>query len=278
MQVASFLGLLESAGQGSLASLIMRLGDPTVALNDIVGLIEGQPTLCARVLRVANCAYYGHARSVASIGGAVMLLGLDCVRAIATTSCVFTAMTRQLNEVLPDLGKLAQHSVAAAVAAQLLARIALPGQSAEAFMSGITHDIGFLLLCGVRPRQTGELIRARQADPNRDIRSLEAATVGTGHEECAMILLDEWGFPPSLVAAVGYHHHPESAPREHRKLAALVSVAVELPLLCGYAYSLEPVTASLSLETLGLRELDASEVLSQLPKLAGELEGALTGT
>lgn len=287
LQVADSLGLLETGGPGSLASLIVRLGDSTTPIDEIVELIERQPALCARVLRVANSAYYGHSRSIASIGGSVMLLGQNCVRAIATATCAYSAMTRQVREVLPDVAKMVQHSIAVAIAAQSLARVCLPALTAEAFMSGILHDLGFLLLSGVAPRETAQMLEARQLDPNGDIRLLESAAIGIGHEECATILLDEWRLPEPLIAAVGHHHAPESAPTAHRRLARLVNVAEALSTQCGYTFSAEPGSPSEpsgagqsphGLERLGLRAPDVSAVIARLPEHASELCSALTGT
>ncbi len=90
-------------------------------------LIENQPSLCIRILRVANSPYYGQRREVTTIQKAANLLGRDALRCIAAAAAVDGTMSRRLRTVLPDPAAFVAHSLATAAAAQSLALLISPG-------------------------------------------------------------------------------------------------------------------------------------------------------
>src|ERR1700722_11300307 len=122
LKVAASLGFLH-AGADSASRLMTILCTPQVSEREIAALIKREPAIYARVLRVANSAYYGQTRIISSIERALPLLGLDGVRGIAAASCLSqTVNSRMLGSPL-DMKAFLDHSLATAVAAESLARI-----------------------------------------------------------------------------------------------------------------------------------------------------------
>jgi len=110
-----------------------------VSPGEVESLVLGEPALYARVLRIANSAYYGQARSITTLSRAVVVLGLDAVRGIAAAACLDRTLPRGWKHPLVDMNAVVHHSVATAAAAEALARIRHPDLAAEAFVAGLLH-------------------------------------------------------------------------------------------------------------------------------------------
>ncbi|HKT71883.1 MAG TPA: HDOD domain-containing protein [Steroidobacteraceae bacterium] len=278
LRAASSLGLLGAKAHSAIA-VVGRLCDPEINMGEVASLIEPHPALCARVLRIANSPYYGHKRSVSTIKQAVYLLGLDSVRGIAAAACIDRALPRSQSGGI-DLAAILRHSIATAVAAELLADEMFFERSSEAFVAGVLHNLGVVIQASVDAPGLQALIAARRADPAGDLRALEALHVSIHHERCAELIFKEWQLPPQLVHATGYHHRPRQAPAEHRRLAAVVCAAGKLALACGYTFSLEPVPTPLDehlRNDLELTESDVEELAARLSPKIAEMQAAMTG-
>jgi HD-like signal output (HDOD) protein len=280
LQAATSLGLIGS-GADSVARLMNKLCDAQADSNEIAALIETHPILCARVLRVANSAYYGQQRAVTTIKQAVLLLGLSAVRGVAAAACVDRATSRATEADLADMPALLRHSLATAVAADTLARIKHETLAAEAFIAGLLHNLGVAVQTRLDRPGVSAIIDARRLDTTRDIRALESEHSAVCHEECVAAILDAWQLPESVVMATGYHHNPNEAPAAYRELATLVSLGAALALASGHTFSLEPAaadnqTAAEAARQLGLTADDLERIAAELPERVENLRRALS--
>src|SRR4051812_27191084 len=158
---------------------VLRLVEDAPASSaDLARVIETDPALSARVMRLANAPYYGLSGKVSSASRAVVLLGFSAVRALAVS-----ASSGLLAEQM-DLGPTGfwSHSVVTAVASSVVARH-LGTPSADAFSAGLLHDLGLAL-------------------PH--VVTLE----GAEHTGIGALALQAWRFPRSFVRAVESHHLP----------------------------------------------------------------------
>jgi HD-like signal output (HDOD) protein len=277
LKVAAALGFLH-AGADSAPRLMAMLCTPQVSEREVAALIKREPAIYARILRVANSAYYGHTRIISSIERALPLLGLDGVRGIAAASCLSqTVNTRTLGSPL-DMKALIEHSLATAVAAESLARIRHGALASEAFIAGLLHNLGVAVQVQMDMPGVEAIIRARQADDAREIRVLEAQYAAVGHEECVAVILAAWQLPDALVAAARHHHDPSAAPAAYAVLAALVNMGAYLSLASGYTYALESAPGSCNAQVLAQLELtveDIEGVAAELPGRTANLRSAL---
>jgi len=230
---------MEASGS-SPARLISQLCDERLNADGLVARIEAHPVLCARVLKVANSAYYGQSGKVASVKRALFLLGLNAVRGIAAAACIRQVMPQCVGG-LPDVEAVMTHSLATAIATDMLGAVALPNLAGDAFIAGLLHNLGTVVQASLDPTGTAALIAARSADPSQDLRTVEMQHCQLGHEACAGALFDAWNLPQSLVISAQHHHEPTAAPEPHRVLAGFVWAGGHLALRCNYTYSLEPV-------------------------------------
>jgi len=275
---ASEIGVL-GAGQGLIPVIMSRLCDPESTAHEVAQVIGQEPGLAARVLRVANSAYYGASGKVATIERAFVLLGVDAVRGIAAAACLNRATVRAIQASPIEIESMQRHAVAVACAAESLARVSHRSLAAEAFIAGLLHDFGVTLQLHVDRARLLEVIGALRADPQRNPREAERSIGCIGHERCAAIVFRAWNLPESLIAAVNHHHQPAAAPPGSRRLAALVHLADRVSLGTGHVYALEPAVAPLcdgTLEVLGMQETFLSHVIEALPERVRELQRVLS--
>src|SRR5947207_1920465 len=177
---------------------VLRLvEDARASSADLARVIETDPALSARVMRLANAPYYGLSGKVGSASRAVVLLGFSAVRALAVSA----SSGLLADEV--DLGPTGfwSHSVVTAVASSVVARH-LGTPVADAFSAGLLHDLGLAIpnLADVAWDAAGHADAAE--DGTRD------AADRPGHAEIGALALEAWRFPRSFVRAVESHHLP----------------------------------------------------------------------
>lgn len=205
--------------------LIALSNDPKSSANDFHKVISADPALSARVLRVVNSSLYGLPGQIASINRAVVMLGIAAVRNIAL-GCSF-AKVFQGKPIHPAFSPAAlwEHSQRVALTSQMIARQMKTSLTDEAFLAGLIHDIGIVVIAQNDPRGMCEVLD-RTVDLNKkpiaDMLQIESEVFGTDHTVVGRLLGQSWKFPASLSAAVGGHHHPESLPTEGRLLATIV--------------------------------------------------------
>jgi len=267
LKAASALGVL-GGGPHSGFHLLGMLSNPDLEFADVCGLIEQDPGLTARVLRVANSAFYGVPRDVTTIHRAITLLGVDAVRGIAAAACLDRALPGGSDHGPVDAAALVKHSLAAAIAAETFAHLKHPKLVPEAFIAALLHDLGIPVQTRLDMAGAQRLAQALRADPTADLRELETLYMATGHEHCAGVVFQHWQLPPPLTEAARHHHQPQSAPPAQRMLAILVHLGDQASLMAGYSHSMEPQPLApdpVLLAEAGLTAADIERVARELP-------------
>jgi len=200
--------LLRLPAQPVAAMRVLKLvEDPNASAAELARLIETDPALSARVIRLANSPYYGLARRVSSASRAVVLLGFSTVRALAVSAAC---------SLLVEEGRLGPrgywpHSVATAAASSVVARY-LRGPVSEAFSAGLLHDLGAALLYRQNPALYAKVIEEAGGD-GAGLLDAEQRHFGTTHPEAAATVMAAWRFPEEFVLAVSTHHSdPHAVP------------------------------------------------------------------
>jgi putative nucleotidyltransferase with HDIG domain len=186
------------------ATLILRLlEDEEASLAELGRLIEMDPALSARVIRLANSPYYHLRDSVTSASRAVILLGVDAVRAVAASA----AMCLLENEVNLGPADYWAHSISVAAGASVSAE-ALGVSTGEAFSAGLLHDIGTALLHRGDPARYDALY---ESAPPGGLCEAELSEFGVTHCDAGAEALATWHFPKAFVRAIASHHSPITA-------------------------------------------------------------------
>lgn len=181
------------------ARLFDLIEDPESSLLQFAEIVEIDPVLSARVLRLANSAAYGARGGVASATRAVMILGSSAVQAIVAAAS-FPLLSDGV-DLGPD--SFWAHAMEVGAAASTIAPELEVG-AGDAFTAGLLHDIGAVLLHLRDASAYAEVVRGGA----EQLLERERAVFGTDHPEAGCAAVAKWGFPKALVEAVRDHHLP----------------------------------------------------------------------
>lgn len=179
--------------------LLVTLSDPYATIHDAAKLVEGDPGLSVRLLRLANTPIYGRERRIGSVQQAISLIGFEEVRNI-----VIAMASRALYEGLDVRGmELWRHSVATAMACQVLSARYEPRLRRLAYISGQMHDIGRVVMLRRDPKKYGMLGRL---SGDRGIVAAERELYGFSHCDAGAYAVRRWSLP-EVIERVALHHH-----------------------------------------------------------------------
>jgi putative nucleotidyltransferase with HDIG domain len=202
-----------------LPELLTVLNDPNIDTERVVRVIRYDPSLTANILQLCNSAYFASATPVDDLDEAVNRLGTEEIYRLVAAYLGGRVMSSAQKGYGIDQGELWKHSVAAAVAAQLMAREKGDSESVV-YTATLLHDIGKIVLSEALEAEYSRLIEETERN-QQSLLDTEVALLGAHHAEVGGRLLSRWRFPASLVAAVTHHHSPREA-GEHEQLASYV--------------------------------------------------------
>jgi len=204
--------------------LVECLKDPNADLEDVARIISMDPSMSARLLKVVNSAYFGLAKPVADVARAGALLGLDRIMALVLGQGIFTG--GEMPQVQGfSLEALWSHSVATATAAH---RIAIDDgfdkeQVAAAFLAGMLHDIGKLVLAMGMPAEYARVLEQTRGRPGSES-EIETLELHAAHTDVGAYLVGLWGLPNTIAEAIAFHEDPAQSTTEFG-LPGIVHVA-----------------------------------------------------
>jgi putative nucleotidyltransferase with HDIG domain len=201
--------------------VIQLAGQSTTSAADLENVISHDPVLVGSVLKQANSAYYGVRGGVATIGHAVLVLGFGTLRTLVITACSRSLLSNKKSSFKDRI--LWEHSIAAAIVSKLVAREVGYESPEEAFVAGLLHDIGKVVLDTNHPAAFQQVIE-RVYNDGESFVDAEREAFGLDHGEVGGLVVGKWGLAEELVEAVRHHHEPESATLDPR-LCATVGLA-----------------------------------------------------
>lgn len=212
---------------GVYQKMVARISDPNASVREVGDVISEDLAMSAKILQIVNSAFFMLPRHVGSPGDAAVLLGLDVLRSLVLSTHVFRAASPQVAQAL-DLDALSRHSsMVAAFARRFAATCELDKRVRdEAFLAGLMHDVGKILLAQYDPKQLAK-VQQRTADAAASHPEVERELIGTTHCHAGAYLLSVWGLPHSIVEAVAFHHAPAECVTEGITPLTCVHVAEE---------------------------------------------------
>ncbi len=175
--------------------------------SSIAQILAQDQALSARVLRLANSAYYGLTRKVTNLQESVVVLGMRCVRNLCMVAATYPWMSRKLDGYCLGPKELWTHSFGTALGAQLFAKLSKKCSEDQAFTAGLLHDIGKVALSVWLENKIGLVSQyATQAEVSFD--EAERKILGYDHCQVGEHLALSWNLPEDIVLAVRWHHNP----------------------------------------------------------------------
>lgn len=212
--------------------IVELVEDPKSTAQDLHLVINNDPALSSRILKVVNSSFYGLPGQIGSINRAIVMLGLNAVKNIAIAASLAKLFRGGEMTAQFSAKKLWDHSVSSAAAMKLLADRLKLGFGDEAFLSGLIHDIGVMVEMQFDRNKLIDVIHAVGPDakgvPCNDMLEAEMRVFGANHQHFGSALAEKWKFPRNFVITARHHHAPLEAPAESRLLPSLVYIADRL--------------------------------------------------
>jgi HD-like signal output (HDOD) protein len=204
------------AAPGVYHELAAMIGHADATAEVVAAVVERDVGLCARVLQVASSSFFGSEHPVRSIVEAVTCIGIEMVGGLALASHALGASGDRLPPEF-SLAELQHHSLMVARTARELAS---PAAAADAFIAGLVHDIGEIVIATALPATHAAItaqVRAMGATgpmrvPGATRSAVERRVLGTSHAELGADLLGLWGLPLAIIDAVAHQHDQAEAP------------------------------------------------------------------
>ena len=189
----------------SVQKILSLTTDINCAPKDLVAVIEHDPVLTGKVLKIVNSSYFGLSKPIISIKHAVVFVGLNTVRHLAMTIAAIGSLPRE-NDAGFDMDEYLQHSLCTGAVSRMLAgRCGVPKRTAaDFFVAGLLHDIGRVVLAVYRPEEFRRVLTAPGDYPQH---VLERQIFGFDHADVGAMLVARWNLPKEVVNAVAEHNN-----------------------------------------------------------------------
>ena len=246
---------------------VLRIADcPQSSAYDLSQIILRDAPITARLLKMANSAMYGRSGQVKTVHQAVVLLGFRSVKSVVLSTSVYDVFGKDKDSAPLDLTQFWLHSLECATTAQLLAAKIGHQPQEEAFVAGLLHDLGILLMGRAFGGDYGQFLAEENC--GEDWLDAESERFGVDHREAGALLFTSWSLPEKLIEVIAQHHDALESPTPERfdTLTLLVALSDRTS-----HHRIEP-SCTLSaariaqkhrvLEKLGLSALDLSSVES----------------
>lgn len=196
--------------------LTALLSSDEASADDVSQLLRQDMAICAKLLQVVNSAFFRLARTITRVEEAVSYLGFNSIKQIALAAEVFNSNGSGKAPI--SLDELQNHAIH--VGNLTSSMFEDKKRKEDAFVVGLLHDIGKLLLAVELPEHMGKVLEEMKA-AGCDMHTAEMALFGVSHAEIGGYLLGLWGLPYPIVEAVANHHDPDRvATTEFDMLAA----------------------------------------------------------
>lgn len=190
-----------------------------VSSHAIAQIVETDQAFTARVLRLVNSPFYGFRRKVVAVEDAVTMLGFNSIKQLLlTTSLVNTFAKGKHSETFENFWT---HSLGVAIIARSMTYRHSRDTRSEAFVCGLLHDVGRLVLMKADPDRFHAFYF--EQDQVTDLED-EKDFFGIDHQKIGEMLAQKWNFPKSICHAIANHHTPLLA-RQNLFLVAVIHIA-----------------------------------------------------
>jgi len=252
---------------------LRKLNDPTSNASDVAASLSRDEGLVLRTLKLANSAAYGMSRNISDISEAIALLGYKNISNIVLAATVYSVMDKGLSGYALDRGELWRHSLTAAYAARYIAQATRKVPPEEAYVGGLLHDIGKVVLNDYVRFGYGIIVKLVEEE-HIPFTEAELRVLGFEHAMVGSLLVERWDLPEGYQYAALLHHKPNDLEPEHAEyqpLVDVVSVANSMCLMLGVGLGADGLQNYLypePLERLGIQDYET--LMSELVDFAGQ--------
>ncbi|MFC1538092.1 HDOD domain-containing protein [Candidatus Latescibacterota bacterium] len=244
--------------QNITVPIIKMFNNPNTSFHDLSKLIETDPELSARILRISNSGNYGFREKIKTVSHAVTLLGWNTIKMISLGSSILTRM-QKTNK------RLYEHSNRTASIARFLAIESHFYKIEEIAVVGFLHDIGSIILEICFPYKYYK-VKQFAVDYKVPFHIAEQKLIGVDHGIIGGWTLEDWDMPKNIATSVMWHHNYQDK-KYHSKKTAVIHVADVISIILdfnGPGWEKVPDISRLAIQKLGFSETQFKNILLML--------------
>jgi putative nucleotidyltransferase with HDIG domain len=262
-----------------VATKVMQLIESDRATaEEISKVVSSDPAVAARVLKISNSSFYGRQGTIQNLSQAIVLLGFTTLKSI-----VVTASVRQVYQPFGLTEKMLwEHSFGAGLAARTIASRVGGVDQEEAFLAGLFHDIGKVIMNN-HDRAKFQSVMERCYNEDLLFTDAEKLAYPYTHEQVGSLVIKKWNFPQTLTESVLQHHNFAFTDLNDMSLLNLTSVVNLADQFClklgiGQRYPMEdlPLTGTKAVGFLGLDEEKINRLLDDFQEAYETDKSSLT--
>ena len=199
--------------QNVVSGITNIINDPESKAKDLKEIIQIDPPLTGKLLKLANSVHYSPRTRVSEIQQAIIWVGYDALKELALSQKVCEVFDGDTDIEGYSRNLLWKHSVAVALLGKMIYRREFGRKGENIYVAGLMHDIGIIALdqfCSDDFR----LILKKRGTEKKNQATTEKEVLGFDHTEVGKAITDSWNLPQELVEVIRCHHNPESVPLE----------------------------------------------------------------
>ena len=245
--------------------VITMVENPGVSSAELAKTISMDASMVSKILKVVNSAYYGLPRKISTLTQATVILGFNTIKNIVLTASVFTAFEGNGSNHRFSRKKFWEHSIGCAASCKVLSKRIRLGLPEEAFVAGLIHDIGKIVLDQFLHDHFEKILDVVDSHETTFL-SAEQKVIGVDHTQIGEWLCDKWRFPQQVQESVKFHHSPLSA-QDHKKMVAIVHLGNAISRLENMGYGGDnqpPEIISECWEVLNIPEEEMGDLIVEI--------------
>lgn len=209
----------------SIVSGVIRIiNDPKSSIWNLKEIVEIDPPLTAKVLKVANSVYYSPPQKIGEIKQALIWIGFDTLKEMALNQKVSGIFNENDSVEGYSMQSLWKHSVAVALITKMIYRREFRERGANAYVAGLLHDIGIIVESQFLQNDFKQVL-SKAKHEKKNLSEAEQEVLGLHHADIGMAIAKNWNLPQELFTAIGYHDSPLEAEQDFSKLASTLYIA-----------------------------------------------------
>ncbi len=212
--------------------VLTELENPEANLNEVVEVLMADQVLTLRMIRLVNSAFWGLKHQVQSLKEAIVFMGLREVRNVVLSTWLVNAFVSKVARF--RIESFWEHSFGCGLVCQLLAKAIGYGQIDRAYLGGLLHDIGEVVLCQNFPEEFAQVVSLVERE-GYTYHEAEEEVMGINHTDFGQWLMDHWNLEATLAEVASAHHEVTRA-QQDPELAALVHLGDLFCRLKGLGY------------------------------------------
>jgi len=191
--------------------LTEELNNPEPSLEKVSRLVSADMAMTAKMLQLVNSAFFGLRQQVSDASQAVMLLGLDVVKALVLSTHIFTQFRCNLFSEA-DVTHMWEHSMVSARYAKVIAMQEHVDRRLmdDCFTAALLHDVGKVIMAFALRNKYRAVLQLVQHE-GKGLYQAEMEVLGCSHPEVAAYLFGLWNLPSHIIEAVAWHHAPSES-------------------------------------------------------------------